>query len=165
MARVGNVGGNDVEVRRRQHEQAVRTYFEACNEANREKFDRVLADEVVHYFPPQVGGPYRGKAAVANLWIGFVRSKGSQWTIDRLVSDGHEVAIEWTHFKTKIGELIRGAEWYEFDEAGKISAIRAYYASPRDASAPANELEGFPYADQGFALSSPTAPPVLGADS
>src|SRR5260221_6411670 len=111
---------------RRQREQAVRTYFEACNEANREKFDAVLADDVVHYFPPQVGGPYRGKDAVANLWIGFVREKGSQWTIDRLVSDGQEVAIEWTPFKTKIGEHIRGAEWYEFDDAGKITEIHAY---------------------------------------
>ena len=161
MARIRKLGGNDEATQRRQHEQAVRTYFEACNEASRDKFYAVLADDVINYFPPQVGGPYRGKEAVANLWIGFVRDRGSQWTIDRLVSDGHEVAIEWTHFKTKIGEHIRGAEWYEFDAAGKISAIRAYYASPRDASARANELEGFPYGEQGFALHAPTTPPDL----
>jgi SnoaL-like protein len=149
--------------RRQQRAQAVRTYFEACNEASREKFYTVLSDDVVHYFPPQVGGPYRGKEAVANLWIWFVKEKGSQWTIDRLVSDGWEVVIEWTHFKTKIGEHIRGAEWYEFDEAGKISEIRAYYASPRDSTASANELEGFPYADKGFALTAPTAPPEPGS--
>jgi ketosteroid isomerase-like protein len=152
----------DWETRRQQRAQAVRTYFEACNEANREKFDAVLADDVVHYFPPQVGGPYRGKEAVANLWIWFVREKGSQWTIDRLVSDGQEVAIEWTHFKTRVGEHIRGAEWYEFDAAGKISEIRAYYASPRDSAASANELEGFPYDAKGFALTAPTVPPELG---
>jgi ketosteroid isomerase-like protein len=153
---------SDWETRRQQRAQAVRTYFEACNEANRAKFDAVLADDVIHYFPPQVGGPYRGKEAVANLWIGFVKDKGSQWTIDRLVSDGDEVAIEWTHFKTRLGEHIRGAEWYEFDAAGKISEIRAYYASPRNPAAPANELEGFPYAAKGFALSAPTTPPALG---
>jgi len=151
----------DWEARRQQRAQAVRMYFDACNEANREKFYAVLADDVIHYFPPQVGGPYRGKQAVADLWIKFVREKGSQWTIDRLVSDGQEVAIEWTHFKTKLGEHIRGAEWYEFDEAGKISEIRAYYAAPRDASARANELEGFPYTDKGFALAAPTTPPTL----
>jgi ketosteroid isomerase-like protein len=160
MARTHRLGDDDA-ARRRKLEQAVRTYFEACNEASREKFDAVLADDVVHYFPPQVGGPYRGKQAVADLWIGFVRNKGSQWTIDRLVCDGHEVAIEWTHFKTKAGEHIRGAEWYEFDEAGKIKEIRAYYASPRDAAAPANELEGFPYAEKGFPLQSPSTPPAL----
>ncbi len=63
--------------------------------------------------------------------------KGSQWTIDRLVCDGHEVAIEWTHFKTKVGEQIRGAEWYQFDSAGKITEIRAYYAAPHDTNAQA----------------------------
>jgi hypothetical protein len=149
----------DGDARRRQREQAVVTYFEACNEASREKFYSVLADNVIHYFPPQVGGPYRGKEAVANLWIWFVKEKGSQWTIDRLVSDGREVAIEWTHFKTKVGERIRGAEWYEFDNSGKISEIRAYYAAPRDTSAAANELEGFPYTEKGFALRAPTVPP------
>ena len=116
----------------------------------------VLADDVIHYFPPQVGGPDRGKEALANLWIKFVTEKGLQWTIDRLVCDGHEVAIEWTHFKTRVGEHIRGAEWYEFDSAGKITEIRAYYASPRDVNAPANELEGFPYAEKGFPLTAPT---------
>lgn len=146
---------------RRQRAQAVRTYFEACNEANRGKFYSVLADDVVHYFPLKVGGPYRGKEAVADLWIWYVKEKGSQWTIDRLVSDGREVAIEWTHFKTKIGEQIRGAEWYAFDDSGKISEIRAYYASPRDAETKANELEGFPYAEKGFALRAPTVPPEL----
>jgi len=133
----------------------VRQYFEGCNSASREKLYRVLADNVVHYFPPGVGGPYRGKEAVANLWIEFVREKGSCWTIDRLISDGNEVAVEWTHFKTKIGEIIRGAEWYEFDAAGKIAEIRAYYASPRDTSLQVNELQGFPYAEKGFAIEAP----------
>ena len=149
------------QTRRARLEQAVRTYFDACNEASREKFYAVLADQVIHYFPPQVGGPYRGKQAVADLWIKFVREKGSQWTIDRLVCDGREVAIEWTHWKTKIGEHIRGAEWYEFDEAGMITEIRAYYASPRDTGVEANELEGFPYAEKGFALQPRTEPPGI----
>lgn len=139
-----------------EREKTVRRYFEGCNEASREKLYSVLADEVVHYFPPGVGGPYRGKDAVASLWINFVREKGSCWTIDRLVSDGHEVAVEWSHFKTKIGETIRGAEWYEFDAAGKIVEIRAYYASPRDPSAKVNDLEGFPYAQKGY----PSGPPA-----
>ena len=118
-------------------EQVFQTYFEACNEASRDKYYLVLADDVIHYFPPQVGGPDRGKEALANLWIKFVTEKGLQWTIDRLVCDGHEVAIEWAHFKTKVGEHIRGAEWYEFDSAGKITEIRAYYAVQHDANAQA----------------------------
>ena len=142
--------------REEQLASTVRKYFEGCNSASREKLYRVLADNVVHYFPPGVGGPYHGKEAVANLWIGFVNERGSRWTIDRLISNGNEVAVEWTHFKTRIGEIIRGAEWYEFDAAGKIAEIRAYYASPRDASLQVNELQGFPYAEKGFATEPPS---------
>jgi len=138
-------------------EQMVRTYFEACNESDREKFYTVLADDAVHYFPPGVGGPYEGKEAIADLWIWFVKEKGSRWTIDRLVCDGNEVVIEWTHFKPLAGEHIRGAEWYEFDESGKILTIIAYYASPRDATLKANELEGYPYAERGYPLMPPQA--------
>jgi len=141
---------------RKEHlERTVRKYFEACNNASRDELYEVLADNVVHYFPPGAAGPYKGKEAVASLWIEFVREKGSCWTIDRLISDGYEAVVEWTHFKTKIGEVIRGAEWYEFDAAGKIVEIRAYYASPRDATRKANELQGFPYPEKGFAIKPP----------
>lgn len=137
--------------------QCVQRYFEACNEADREKMYSCFADEVIHYFPPGVGGPYAGKKSIADLWIHSVRVNGSRWTIDRLTADDSFVAIEWTHSKPKIGELIRGAEWYEFDAAGRITVIRAYYASPRDTKRKVNELEGFPYAAHGF----PIAPPNL----
>jgi hypothetical protein len=135
--------------------QCVRRYFEACNEADRAKMYSCFADEVVHYFPPGVGGPYVGKKSIADLWISSVDVNGSRWTIDRLVVDDSGVAIEWSHFKTKIGELIRGAEWYEFDANGRITVIRAYYASPRDEKRKVNELEGFPYAARGFPLTLP----------
>jgi hypothetical protein len=137
--------------------ESVRTYFEACNSASRELFASVLADDCVHFFPPGTGGPYLGRDAIANLWIGFVRDKGSRWTIDRLVCDGCDLVVEWTHWKPAVGEHIRGSEWYEFDEAGKINAIWAHYASPRDARRPANELEGFAYRQRGY----PVEPPQL----
>lgn len=145
--------------RRRRMIDAVRGYFEACNTASRAKFAEVLADACVHYFPPETGGPYRGRDAIADLWIGFVKQKGSQWTIDRVACDGHEIVVEWTHFKPRVGERIRGSEWYEFDEDGRISAIWAHYASPRDPDRAANELEGFDYAGRGY----PVEPPELGA--
>lgn len=145
----------DLFERRRELERTVRLYFEACNESSREKFDRSLAEDAVQYFPPGVGGLYRGKEAIIRLWQSFVREKDSRWTIDRLVCDGKEAAVEWSHFKPGAAELIRGAEWYEFDESGRIREIRAYYASPRNAGAWVNELEGFPYARKGFAISPP----------
>lgn len=133
----------------------VERYFEACNEANREKMYSCFADEVIHYFPPGVGGPYAGKKSIADLWITAVRTYGSHWTIDRLVADDSAVAIEWSHFKPRISELIRGAEFYEFDQRGLMTVIRAYYASPRDRERKVNELEGFEYAARGFPLTPP----------
>jgi len=133
----------------------VRRYFDGCNEADREKMYSCFSDRVVHYFPPGVGGPYVGKQAIADLWINTVRANGSSWTIDGMVADDSGVAIEWTHFKPKIEEWIRGAEWYEFDTDGLIVSIRAYYASPRDKTRKVNELEGFSYRDHGFAVSPP----------
>ena len=135
----------------------VRTYFEACNEANREKMYACFSDDVVHYFPPGVGGPYLGKKAIADLWINTVHVNGSRWTIDRLVADDSGVAVEWTHFKPRIDERIRGAEWYEFDKEGLLTVIRAYYASPRDKERKVNELEGFPYAARSFPIVPPEA--------
>ena len=133
----------------------VRRYFEACNGANREKMYSCFNDGVVHYFPPGVGGPFVGKQAIADLWLNTHRVNGSRWMIDQLVADDAGVAIEWTHFKPKIGEWIRGAEWYEFDENGLMTVIRAYYASPRDKERKTNELEGFPYEAKGFSMTPP----------
>lgn len=135
--------------------ECVRRYFEACNEANLEKMYSCFADDVVHYFPAGVGGPYVGKKAIADLWIKSVQVNGSRWTIDRLVAEDSAVAIEWSHFKPKIGELIRGAEWYEFDAKGLITIIRAYYASPRDTNKKVNELEGFSYASRDYPVEPP----------
>lgn len=150
---------------RRQHMiRAVRAYFEACNAASRERFAAVLAEGCVHYFPPLTGSPYLGRDAIADLWIGFVREKGSQWTIDRVVCDGAEICVEWTHFKPKVGEHIRGSEWYTFDADGKIDAIWAHYASPRDPARAANELDGFDYAGQAYPLAAPTLDPALAAE-
>ena len=148
------------EARREQLIRSVRGYFRACNAASRELFAAVLTPDCIHYFPPGTGGPYLGRDAIADLWIGFVRAKGSQWTIDRMVCDGRELVVEWTHFKPLVGEHIRGSEWYEFDAAGMITHIWAHYASPRDAARPYNELEGFDYGARAY----PTSPPELGAE-
>ncbi len=154
-----------IDERRRQAMiHAVHGYFDACNAASRARFAEVLAEGCVHYFPPLTGSPYVGRDAIADLWIRFVREKGSQWTIDRLVCDGEQLCVEWTHFKPAVGEHIRGSEWYTFDADGKIDAIWAHYASPRDPGRAANELDGFDYAEQAYALAAPTLAADLQAE-
>ena len=152
--------------RRQLLEARVRTYFEACNEGSHEKMAGVFAPSVVHYFPPGMFGPVIGSHSIAELWREMIQRAGSRWTIDRMVSDEQEVVIEWTHFQPKTGTYIRGAEWYEFDEDGLITVIKAYYASPRDRNRTANELDGYPYAELGYPMTAPDeAPNLVDGDS
>ena len=152
--------------RRQLLEEQVRIYFEGCNEGSHSKMASVMAKSVVHYFPPGMFGPRVGSHSIAELWRGTIQQNGSRWTIDRMISDENEVVIEWTHFQPNTDSYIRGAEWYEFDEEGQITVIKAYYASPRDRSLSANELDGYPYAELGYPMVAPDQAPELdGADS
>jgi hypothetical protein len=147
--------------RRQLLESHVRTYFEACNEGSHPKMASVFAPSIVHYFPPGMFGPRVGSQAIADLWRDMIRRFGSRWTIDRLISSDEEVVVEWTHFQPGSGSYVRGAEWYEFDDAGLITVIKAYYASPRDRTLPANELDAYPYADLGYPMVAPDKAPAL----
>ncbi len=116
--------------------------------------------DAVHYFPATMyGGAWRGARVIAEWWAEFGATIGSAWTIDRMVCEpeSDQAVIEWTHYKTAQGTILRGDEWYVFDpESGLISEIRAYYASPQDPSRSRLELEGFDYASRGY----PMQPPV-----
>ena len=82
-------------------------------------------------------GPFRGAEKIAERWCAAVEKSGSYWTIDALLIDADkaEAVIEWTHFKTEQGTVLRGAEWVVFDKAsGLMREIRAYYASPQAAN-------------------------------
>lgn len=140
-------------------EKLIRRYFDGCNEADVEKMVECMEPDAVHYFPPGMyGGPFRGAREIAERWRSAVETLGSYWTVDWVVCDpaANRAAIEWTHFKTKQGVRLRGAETYEFDdESALITEIRAYYASPQDDGLAALELGGFDYAARGYALEPP----------
>ena len=145
-------------------EQLIRIYFDGCNAADVKKMRDCFVPDAVHYFPPGMyGGAFRGADAIAERWADFVATKGSAWTIDRLVviPDSDQAVIEWTHFKTAEGTVLRGDEWYLFDaESQLIREIRAYYASPVDQSLQQLELEGFDYEGRGYPLACPVPRPA-----
>ena len=147
----------------KQYEATIRRYFDGCNEADVEKMTACFTPDAVHYFPPAAyGGAWRGGRLIAERWAEFVATKGSAWSIDRLVvaPESHQAVIEWTHFKTAEGTILRGDEWYVFDaESGLISEIRAYYASPLDPTRPLSELADYDYAGRGYGLESPVPRP------
>lgn len=156
-ARVAAVAG--VDDGRERMEGLIRRYFAACNAADVEGVAACFVPDAVHYFPPGMyDGPFRGARTIAERWRTAVEQLGSYWTVDRMLCDptSHQAVIEWSHFKTKAGSVLRGDEWYRFDPAsGLIEEIRAYYASPQDPSLDRLELGGYDYAGRGYA----TAPP------
>lgn len=137
----------------------IHRYYDGCNEADEAKMIGCFTPDAVHYFPPGMyEGPFRGAATIAARWRRAVETLGSWWTIDRLVLDEAtaEGAIEWSHFKTNAGQVLRGAEWVVFDRAsGLIREIRAYYASPQAEGLQRLELGGFDYPARGYPLVSP----------
>ncbi len=140
-------------------EATIRGYFDACNSGDPDAVAAFFTPDAVHYFPPGMyEGPFRGADAIGRRWSEAVANLGSVWAVDSFVGDPYAgvAVIEWTHFKTGTGTVLRGDEWYRFDrDSGLIGEIRAYYASPQDAELDRLELGGFDYAARGYALEPP----------
>jgi hypothetical protein len=154
---------DDLAARAATMDARIRTYFDGCNEADVEKMVACFVPAAVHYFPPGMyGGAWRGARLIAERWAASVATRGSAWTIDRMVCDpaSHQAVIEWTHWKTAEGAVLRGDEWYAFEpESLLVKEIRAYYASPQDPTLGRLELDGFDYAGQGYPLDCPVPRP------
>lgn len=151
----------EMKERAQQMERLIRTYFDACNAADEEKITRCFIPEGVHYFPQGMyEGPFVGAKKIAARWRAAVETLGSYWTVDKLLIEpvSYTAVMEWTHFKTKKGQMLRGIEWYDFDKkTGLIENIRAYYASPQNLEMSRLELEGWDYAGKGY----PDSPPAI----
>ena len=134
-------------------------YFEACNQGDSDAIAACLTPEAVHYFPPGMyGGAFRGARAIGDRWVKAYQELGSRWALERVAVDAemNTAVAEWSHYKTKQGTVLRGDEWYEFDDdSGLISEIRAYYASPQAADLQRLELEEFDYAGRGYSNRPP----------
>ncbi len=141
-------------------EQWIRDYFDACNSGDVARIASYFEPDGVHYFPPGMyEGPFIGAEVIARRWNEAVETIGSYWTVDQVIAEPEtrRAVIEWTHFKQKKGVILRGDEWYVFSAAGRIEEIRAYYASPQDASLGRLELGGFDYVGRGYPEGPPNA--------
>lgn len=134
-------------------EATVRGYMDACTSGDADAVAAHLAGNARHYFPPDMyDGPWVGARVIGRRWAAAVRERGSSWTVDAIVVDEprRRAVCEWTHHKGSLGVILRGAEWYEFDDEGRITEIRAYYASPQAPGYERLELGGFEYAERGY---------------
>ena len=139
--------------------ELIELYYDGCNTADIPKMVGCFTPDAVHYFPPGMyEGPFRGAEVIARKWAEAVDRLGSYWVIDNLMLEPERwrAVLEWSHFKTKQGIILRGDEWLEFEpESGLIREIRAYYASPQADGLERLELGGFDYGGQGFSLRPP----------
>ena len=149
----------ELQARGARMEALIRRYFDGCNAADVDAIAACFTPEAVHYFPPGMyEGPFRGAVRIADKWRAAVQALGSYWTVDRLLIEPMtwQAVMEWTHFKTRTGAVLRGVEWYELDPgSGLIREIRAYYATPQPAEGDRFELGGFDYAGRAYPLAPP----------
>jgi hypothetical protein len=127
--------------------------MDACTAGDAGAIAGFLTDDARHYFPPGMyDGPWVGARTIGERWATAVRERRSSWTVDEIAVDARRrtAACEWTHLKGAAGVVLRGAEFYDFDDDGLISEIRAYYASPQAPDLTRLELGGFDYAGRGY---------------
>jgi methyltransferase len=139
-------------------EQVIRTYIQACNEADAEAIAACFCPEAVHYFPPPLL-KWSGAATIGSNFATRVREHGICYTMDQLLIDvdRYVVALEWTMFLQKPAALVRrGLEWYSFDsQTWRIQEIRGYTAAPLDSGTERQELMDFDYAGRGYPMTIP----------
>jgi hypothetical protein len=134
--------------------QTIDRYYHGCNTADEALMRSTFTEDVVHYYTHH--DPVRGSAALAHYWSSMQPKIDGHWTIDHGIVQGNEAVIEWSMRWTPPGssdtEMIRGAEWYLFEDQ-LIAEIRAYYLNPR-APYPHTDFEllGFDYDARGYTL-------------
>ncbi len=150
----------------RDYKATILAYYAACDARDPERIAAFFTPDAVHYFPGGDTFPdgteqtaFVGAEAIGRGFSeGFAGSARAYWKLDRLLVDKarREAVIEWSNFKPELGDEVRlrGSEWYEFDEAGLIKEIRAYYACPPVAARATHELGGFDYAGRGYSTSA-----------
>ena len=109
-------------------EERVRAYYADLRGDDADAVARHFTDDAVHYYTRRE--PHRGREIAEHAALA-VRHLGAVWTLHNLVSDGEQVAIEWSmafdHPEHGTRLLDRGTEWFRF-RGGLICEVRAYYA-------------------------------------
>jgi len=121
----------------------IEAYFAACGSGDAERVAAHFSDDAVIYDTNH--SPVRGAATIGAFWASVgARWGGASWHVDRYLGAGDEAAIEWTMVaSTPRHFVVRGSEWYRFDEEGRITEIRQYWTFDRNRLD--TGLVGFPY--------------------
>ena len=129
----------------------IKSYYEGCNTADKALMLSTFTDDIVHYFVDH--SKVEGSQALANYWAKVGPLTNANWQLDHCLVQDDEAVIEWSMAwvpkQTGIGEILRGSEWYRFQD-GKISEIRSYHNNVYLADPKNRELWDFDYAGRGY---------------
>ena len=135
-------------------EKVIRTYIQACNDADTKGIASCFCPDAVHYFPhiPK----WSGAGAIAENFTKRVQEQGQCWTVDQVLVDVDRcaAALEWTRFD-RDGRVVRGVDWFVFEpKTISIREVRPYAAAFRT-DIVRQELQDFEYAGRGYPINAP----------
>jgi len=139
-------------------EHVIRTYIQACNEADAAAIAVCFCPDAVHYVPSS--HPWVGAVTIGNTFAQRVRAQGYCWTIDQLLLDGDRcvAVLEWTRFNRPQTQIIRGVDWFVFEpQTWRIQEVRPYTAAPVQPDMARQEFLDFDYAGRGYPTTFPAA--------
>ena len=129
----------------------IKRYYDGCNTADFELMMSTFTPDIVHYFVDH--GAVRGAEGLANYWVKVGPRTKAHWRLDHTVIQEPEAVIEWNMTWTPpasgVPEILRGSEWYLFDD-DKIAEIRSYHNNPHLQNAKNNALWDFDYESRGY---------------
>ena len=111
-------------------EQVIRTYIQACNDADAEAIAACFCPEGVQY---SFAVKWVGAATIGSNFVQMVREQGACWTVDQVLTevDHWAATLEWTMCIGPQAQVVRGVDWFVFEpQTWRIQEIRTYTASP-----------------------------------
>lgn len=137
-------------------EQAIRTYIQACNDADAGAISACFRADAIHYAP---GIPkWVGATTIGGNFATRVAATGQWWTVDQILTDAERsaAALEWTRFDPSRRQILRGVDWFIFEsETLLILEVRPYWAARPDPDMARQELQEFDYAGRGYPTEFP----------
>jgi hypothetical protein len=129
----------------------IERYYQGCNTGDVRLMMSTFCDEIVHYFVDHRA--VRGAAALANYWAKVGPRTQANWKLDHALVEEPEAVIEWSMRwvpdATGKPELLRGSEWYLFDD-GRIAEIRSYHNNFYLQHPDNRQLRDFDYQARGY---------------
>ncbi len=131
----------------------IKRYYDGCNTANFDLMMSTFTDDIVHYFVDH--GAVKGASGLANYWVKVGPRTAAHWRLDHALVQEPEAVIEWsmrwTPPATGEAEILRGSEWYLFED-DKIAEIRSYHNNIYLQNEKNRELWDFAYAERDYTV-------------